>query len=94
MVKLLLERGADPNIPEEGIAPQGHALHSAVCNGDIEIVKGVVVACTIVDCLKVVFPRLSCVVFGILMVVVEDLVQLIADVASIAYARLACLVKA
>lgn len=39
MVKLLLDRGADPNIPEEGIAPQGHALHSAVCNGDIEIVK-------------------------------------------------------
>ncbi len=39
MVKLLLERGADPNLPEEGIAPKGHALHSAVCNGDIEIVK-------------------------------------------------------
>jgi len=39
MVALLLERGADPNIPEEGIAPRGHALHSAVCNGDIEIVK-------------------------------------------------------
>lgn len=39
MVKLLLDRGADPNIPEEGIAPDGHALHSAVCNGDIEIVK-------------------------------------------------------
>lgn len=39
MVKLLLERGANPNIPEEGIAPRGHALHSAVCNGDIEIVK-------------------------------------------------------
>jgi ankyrin repeat protein len=39
MVKLLLDRGADPNLPEEGIAPQGHALHSAVCNGDIEIVK-------------------------------------------------------
>jgi ankyrin repeat protein len=39
IVKLLLERGADPNIPEEGIAPRGQALHSAVCNGDIEIVK-------------------------------------------------------
>jgi len=39
MVKLLLDRGADPNLPEEGIAPQGHALHAAVCNGDMEIVK-------------------------------------------------------
>jgi ankyrin repeat protein len=39
VVKLLLERGADPNLPEEHIAPRGHALHSAVCNGHIEIVK-------------------------------------------------------
>ncbi len=39
MVKLLLDRGADPNIPEEGIAPRGHALHSAVYIGEIEIVK-------------------------------------------------------
>jgi len=39
IVKLLLEHGADPNLPEEGIAPKGHALHSAVCNGHIEIVK-------------------------------------------------------
>lgn len=39
IVKLLLDRGADPNIPEEGIAPQGHALHSAVVNGHKEIVK-------------------------------------------------------
>ncbi len=39
IVKLLLERGADPNLPEEGIAPRGHALHSAVVNGHIEIVK-------------------------------------------------------
>jgi ankyrin repeat protein len=39
IVKLLLERGADPNLPEEGIAPRGHALHSAVCNRHIEIVK-------------------------------------------------------
>ncbi len=39
MVKLLIDRGADVNIPEESIAPKGHALHSAVCNGDIEIVK-------------------------------------------------------
>lgn len=39
IVKLLLERGADPNLPEEHIAPRGHALHSAVVNGHIEIVK-------------------------------------------------------
>jgi len=39
IVKLLLERGADPNLPEEHIAPRGHALHSAVCNGHIEIVR-------------------------------------------------------
>jgi ankyrin repeat protein len=39
IVKLLLEHGADPNLGEEGIAPEGQALHSAVCNGHIEIVK-------------------------------------------------------
>jgi uncharacterized protein len=39
IVKLLLEHGADPNLPEEHIAPRGRALHSAVCNGHIEIVK-------------------------------------------------------
>jgi ankyrin repeat protein len=39
IVKLLIESGADPNLPEEGIAPRGHALHAAVCNGHIEIVK-------------------------------------------------------
>jgi ankyrin repeat protein len=39
IVKLLLDRGADPNLPEEGIAPRGHALHSAVCRGHVEIVK-------------------------------------------------------
>jgi ankyrin repeat protein len=39
IVQLLLDRGADPNLPEEGIAPRGHALHSAVCGGHIEIVK-------------------------------------------------------
>ncbi len=33
IVKLLLERGEDPNLPEKGIAPKGHALHSAVING-------------------------------------------------------------
>ncbi len=30
LVRLLLERGADPNLPEEGIAPHGHALYAAV----------------------------------------------------------------
>jgi ankyrin repeat protein len=39
VVKLLLERGADPNLPEEGIAPQGHALYSAVYNGHFEIAR-------------------------------------------------------
>ncbi|MGH9854417.1 MAG: ankyrin repeat domain-containing protein, partial [Blastocatellia bacterium] len=39
IVKLLLERGADPNLPEEGIAPHGHALYSAAANGHFEITK-------------------------------------------------------
>ncbi|MEK6410620.1 MAG: ankyrin repeat domain-containing protein [Acidobacteriota bacterium] len=39
IVKLLLERGADPNLPEEGIAPHGHALYSAVYSGHYEIAK-------------------------------------------------------
>jgi ankyrin repeat protein len=39
IVKLLLERGADPNLPEEGIAPHGHALYSAAANGHYEIAK-------------------------------------------------------
>jgi ankyrin repeat protein len=39
VVKLLLERGADPNLPEEGIAPHGHALYSAVANRHHEIAK-------------------------------------------------------
>jgi ankyrin repeat protein len=39
IVKLLLDRGADPNLPEEGIAPHGHALYSAVANGHHEIAK-------------------------------------------------------
>lgn len=38
VVKLLLERGADPNLPEEGIAPDGHALYSAAANGHFDIV--------------------------------------------------------
>jgi ankyrin repeat protein len=39
IVKLLLDRGADPNLPEEGIAPRGHALYSAVAGGYLEIAK-------------------------------------------------------
>lgn len=39
IVRLLLERGADPNLPEEGIAPQGHALYSAAANGHYEIAR-------------------------------------------------------
>jgi ankyrin repeat protein len=39
IVKLLLEHGADPNLPEEGIAPHGHALYSAVANRHFEIAK-------------------------------------------------------
>jgi ankyrin repeat protein len=39
IVKLLLERGANPNLPEEGIAPHGHALYAAVYHGHLEIAK-------------------------------------------------------
>lgn len=39
IVQLLLDRGADPNLPEEHIAPKGHALYSAVYNGHYEIAK-------------------------------------------------------
>jgi ankyrin repeat protein len=39
VVKLLLARGADPNLPEEGIAPHGHALYSAVYYGHREIAR-------------------------------------------------------
>ena len=39
IVKLLLDRGADPNLPEEGIAPHGHALYSAVYGGHYEVAK-------------------------------------------------------
>jgi ankyrin repeat protein len=39
ITKLLLEHGADPNLPEEGIAPRGHALYSAVYNGHYEVAK-------------------------------------------------------
>lgn len=39
VVKLLLERGANPNEPEPGIAPHGGALHSAIGGKHFEIVK-------------------------------------------------------
>ncbi len=39
IVKLLLAHGADPNLPEEGIAPRGHALYSAAANGHLEIAR-------------------------------------------------------
>jgi ankyrin repeat protein len=39
IVKLLLAAGADPNLPEPGIAPRGHALYSAVANRHFEIAK-------------------------------------------------------
>lgn len=39
IVKLLLDRGADPNLPDETIAPLGRALYAAVYNGHYEIAK-------------------------------------------------------
>jgi ankyrin repeat protein len=39
IVKLLLQRGANPNEPEPGIAPQGGALHAAIGGKHFEIVK-------------------------------------------------------
>jgi ankyrin repeat protein len=39
IVQLLLDHGADPNLPEEQIAPKGKALYSAVSNGHYEIAK-------------------------------------------------------
>ncbi len=39
IVRLLLERGADPNRPEEGIAPHGHALYTAVARRHYDIAK-------------------------------------------------------
>jgi ankyrin repeat protein len=38
-VRLLLERGADPNLPEPGIAPRGGALHGAIGGKHIEVVR-------------------------------------------------------
>jgi ankyrin repeat protein len=39
VVRLLLERGADPNLPEPGIAPRGQALYAAAANRHYEIAK-------------------------------------------------------
>jgi ankyrin repeat protein len=39
IVQLLLDHGADPNLPEEQIAPRGKALYSAVSRGHYEIAK-------------------------------------------------------
>lgn len=39
IVRLLLDRGADPNLPAEGIAPNGWAMYSAVFHGHYEIAK-------------------------------------------------------
>lgn len=39
IVQLLLEHGADPNLPEEQIAPRGKALYEAVMRGHYEIAK-------------------------------------------------------
>jgi uncharacterized protein len=39
IVKLLLQRGANPNEPEPGIAPHGGALHAAIGGKHFEIVK-------------------------------------------------------
>jgi ankyrin repeat protein len=39
IVQVLLDHGADPNLPEEQFAPKGRALYSAVYNGHYEIAK-------------------------------------------------------
>lgn len=39
IVQLLLDRGADPNLPEVEIAPNGHALYSAVANRHIDVAR-------------------------------------------------------
>ena len=39
IVRLLLEHGADPNLPEEHIAPKGRGLYSAVYGGHHEIAR-------------------------------------------------------
>jgi len=39
IVELLLDHGADPNLPEEQFAPKGKALYAAVYHGHYEIAK-------------------------------------------------------
>jgi ankyrin repeat protein len=39
IVQLLLDHGADPNLPEEQFAPRGKALYSAVYHGHYDIAK-------------------------------------------------------
>jgi ankyrin repeat protein len=39
IVRLLLDHGADPNLPEEQFAPKGKALYSAVYHGHFEIAQ-------------------------------------------------------
>lgn len=39
VVRLLLEGGADPNVPEEGNAPHGCALYAAVYNRHYDVAK-------------------------------------------------------
>ena len=39
IVKLLLANGADPNLPEPGIAPRGRALYSAIVEGNHELAQ-------------------------------------------------------
>jgi ankyrin repeat protein len=39
VVELLLSRGADPSLPEEGIAPRGHALYAAAAHGHLGIAR-------------------------------------------------------
>jgi ankyrin repeat protein len=39
IVQLLLDHGADPNLPEEQIAPKGKALYEAVYHGHYDIAK-------------------------------------------------------
>lgn len=39
IVRYLLDNGADPNLPEPGIAPRGRALYSAIANQHYEIAE-------------------------------------------------------
>jgi ankyrin repeat protein len=39
VARLLLERGADPNVPEEGNAPHGRALYAAVYNKHVDVAR-------------------------------------------------------